>query len=290
MYRKNPRFVMEMIKELHNLGYEKIRLYCYIKEGLGEWRHFIFAHDYLPSTEYNYPEPNVDADYALSGSKTPRDAALKFISINPEISLAGKGKDPFYRAWYSALLERCGPGSVMEMESAKGAIIRDRRGFHDIPYDESSIDTLGILCGRSMTNTLILDRLFEHRRIRLNRGALFDFELRPKPLGFNFDFVSGMLLGIAIGDSLGATTESMLPPNRCLRSEGNDSANYAPTSRTNMLMSPEDFLPTILRCRSGPCSSCLLIRGFILKMWPIDSPAAVGFTALDRRSRSFWST
>ena len=60
-------------------------------------------------------------------------------------------------------------------------------------------------------NTTILRQLFETKTIRLERGAIFDYELAPKGPDFDFDRVEGMLLGAAIGDSLGNTSESRLP-------------------------------------------------------------------------------
>jgi len=60
-------------------------------------------------------------------------------------------------------------------------------------------------------NTNILRQLFETKSIRLERGAIFDHALTPKGPDFDFDRVEGMLLGAAIGDSLGNTSESRLP-------------------------------------------------------------------------------
>jgi len=60
-------------------------------------------------------------------------------------------------------------------------------------------------------NATILRQLFETKAIRLERGAIFDHNLAPKGPDFDFDRVDGMLLGAAIGDSLGNTSESRLP-------------------------------------------------------------------------------
>ncbi|MDZ4185165.1 MAG: ADP-ribosylglycohydrolase family protein [Desulfuromonadales bacterium] len=60
-------------------------------------------------------------------------------------------------------------------------------------------------------NATMLRQLFETKAIRLERGAIFDHELAPKDPDFDFDRVEGMLLGAAIGDSLGNTSESRLP-------------------------------------------------------------------------------
>ncbi len=62
-----------------------------------------------------------------------------------------------------------------------------------------------------MSNATLLDDFFRSKAIQLDRSALFDRYLTPKPSSFDFDRVEGMLLGIAIGDALGITSEGMFP-------------------------------------------------------------------------------
>lgn len=63
----------------------------------------------------------------------------------------------------------------------------------------------------------LLDELFSSERIRLCRGHLFDVEAVPKSREFDFDRIDGMLLGLAIGDALGNTSESQTPADRFRR-------------------------------------------------------------------------
>lgn len=65
------------------------------------------------------------------------------------------------------------------------------------------------------SNRELLDYLFQTGQININRGKLFDLDLSPLPPSF-FDFnrVEGMMLGLAIGDALGRTTEGLLPQHR----------------------------------------------------------------------------
>lgn len=63
----------------------------------------------------------------------------------------------------------------------------------------------------------MLQWLFEAGRIDLERGGIFDLSPAPLPSVLPWDRVEGMLLGLAIGDSLGNTTESMSPPERRAR-------------------------------------------------------------------------
>ncbi len=59
-----------------------------------------------------------------------------------------------------------------------------------------------------------LDRLFREGRIELRRGALFDTDPQPLPAGWPFARAEGMMLALAVGDSLGRTTEGMSPALR----------------------------------------------------------------------------
>lgn len=84
-------------------------------------------------------------------------------------------------------------------------------------YEPMSRESLSQRHWRSRVSTVpqlksdILDQMFQARSIRLERGAIFDHSLSPKGPEFDFDYVEGMLLSSAIGDSLGNTSESKLP-------------------------------------------------------------------------------
>lgn len=84
-----------------------------------------------------------------------------------------------------------------------------------------------------MTNGETLDWLFEEGKIDINRGAVFDKVPAPFPGGIDFDRVKGVMLALAVGDSLGATTEGVLPEARRERGEIRDYVRnrHAPDSR-----------------------------------------------------------
>lgn len=63
-------------------------------------------------------------------------------------------------------------------------------------------------------NTETLDFLFTNRKIDLRPGKLFDLPPSPLPASLDWERVEGMMLGLAIGDSLGRMTEGWLPDSR----------------------------------------------------------------------------
>ncbi len=63
-------------------------------------------------------------------------------------------------------------------------------------------------------NQHLLDHLFTTGRIRVQRSALFDAPPAPLPPTLTWERIAGMLLGLAIGDALGNTSESQNPPQR----------------------------------------------------------------------------
>jgi len=63
-------------------------------------------------------------------------------------------------------------------------------------------------------NRKTLEKLFETGEIALRRSPLFDQAPAPLSPAFSFDRIDGMMLGLAIGDALGITTESWLPDKR----------------------------------------------------------------------------
>lgn len=80
-------------------------------------------------------------------------------------------------------------------------------------------------------NKQILEHLFETKQIRVARGPLFDLSPRPMPADMDFDRVEGMMLGLAIGDALGATTEGQLPATR--KAKHGEIRDYLPNNYAN---------------------------------------------------------
>ena len=75
-------------------------------------------------------------------------------------------------------------------------------------------------------NQHLLDHLFMTGRIRVQRSALFDAHPTPLPPTLTWERIEGMLLGLAIGDALGNTSESQNPDRR--RAQYGEIRDYLP--------------------------------------------------------------
>jgi ADP-ribosylglycohydrolase len=79
-------------------------------------------------------------------------------------------------------------------------------------------------------NRHVFEPLIVNSQIDLARGSIFDTPPPPLP-DLDFDRIEGMLLGIAIGDGLGNTSEGILPGRR--RERYGEIRDYLPDRRTN---------------------------------------------------------
>ena len=82
-----------------------------------------------------------------------------------------------------------------------------------------------------ISNQQTLDDLFENNQIDIRQGDLFQTPVNPLPAEFNFDRIEGMMLGLAIGDALGITSEGMIPSQR--RERYGEVRDYIPNRHVN---------------------------------------------------------
>lgn len=115
--REEARLIMEMIGELHRMGYGKLKILCYVKEGIGQWRSKIFASDRWDDQSRNQMEPSV-FEWRPFGAESAKQASLKFLEASSHRELLKKalGQDPVYVEWYAEMLKRTAPDGVLEME------------------------------------------------------------------------------------------------------------------------------------------------------------------------------
>jgi ADP-ribosylglycohydrolase len=82
-----------------------------------------------------------------------------------------------------------------------------------------------------MNNATLLNQLFAQGQIALEPAPFLKQAPSPLPEGWDFERVEGMLLGLAIGDALGNTTESQLPVIR--RQSHGEIRDYLPNRYAN---------------------------------------------------------
>ena len=81
-------------------------------------------------------------------------------------------------------------------------------------------------------NTGLLQECITHGVIRLHDADVLHRTPSPLPTDFDFQKVEGMLLGLAIGDALGAPTEGMTPVRR--RSQHGEIRDFLPSRKRDL--------------------------------------------------------
>lgn len=116
---RQARLVMEAVAVLHDRGYGLLKLYCYIKEGIGEWRHWVFASDAFPRGILFWPGTMVEGSipsWRRFGGMTAEEVAVSMLERAPEVLEAAHGEDIAYVNWYREMLLAY-PDGILEMES-----------------------------------------------------------------------------------------------------------------------------------------------------------------------------
>ncbi|MBK6614945.1 hypothetical protein [Ottowia sp.] len=125
---EQARLVMEAVAVLHARGYGLLKLYCYIKEGLGQWRHWVLASDAFPENIGLWDGVQVRGSIpgrpAFDG-RTAEEVANSILANRPELLEAGRGEDGIYVRWYRNMLVAY-PDGILEMESPWEASILGR--------------------------------------------------------------------------------------------------------------------------------------------------------------------
>lgn len=120
---EQARLIMEAVAVLHARGYGLLKLYCYVKEGLGAWRHWIFASDAFPTNIWHWPGMAAHGSlpgHALFDGSTPEDVADSMLREAPQVLDAARGQDATYVNWYREMLLAY-PSDVLVMESPSTA-------------------------------------------------------------------------------------------------------------------------------------------------------------------------
>lgn len=128
---QQARLLMEALAVLHQRGYGRLKLYCYVKEGLGAWRHWIFASDEFPNSIGAWDGPKRGGSLpgmACFEGVTADDVADDILSRYPRLAEAARGQDEVYVSWYMQMLADY-PEGILEMESPYRATITGYGGI-----------------------------------------------------------------------------------------------------------------------------------------------------------------
>ncbi len=122
---RNPaRRLMSMIGKLHEVGYQKVKLYPHIG-GAGFWRYIISVslHPNMRDSHCDHKTTETvwqslgggDEPYGWGDSQkdTIEELAHKFLHRYQRIETFGKGDDPIYVKWYQDMLKKTEPGGVI---------------------------------------------------------------------------------------------------------------------------------------------------------------------------------
>ena len=112
---------MEAVAVLHQRGSGRLKLFCYVKEGLGAWRHCLIASDTFPNRIHDLSESSGLCSLPgspIAAGDTPQDIADHILLRYPKLVDAALGSDPAYVDWFAQLLA-AHPEGVLEMESPR---------------------------------------------------------------------------------------------------------------------------------------------------------------------------
>lgn len=123
---------MEAVGVLHQQGHGLLKLYCYVKEGLGRWTFFVYASDQLARSvsaahlPRNYMSGAVMGYEPFGCVETVEDVIALF-RRDPALLDQAKGDDPVYVAWYAGMLKNSAPNGYLEMETPDTAFISGKQ-------------------------------------------------------------------------------------------------------------------------------------------------------------------
>lgn len=122
------RLLMEAIAILHTRDYGLLKLFSYVKNGVGAWRHWIFASAVFPYNIWDWPGATAHGSLpglAFCEGSTAEDVAESIKSYAPDLMEAARGNHRIYVDWYRNVLQTY-PHGILIMESPKRAEILGR--------------------------------------------------------------------------------------------------------------------------------------------------------------------
>ena len=114
---------MESIAILHQQGYGLLKFGAYVKEGIGGWRHYIFAADLYPNSMNQVVHRShlrsLPGNPIATGN-TPTEIAEDIARQYQNVLCHCFGRDEAYQEWYQNILKSY-PGRILTMEDRNNA-------------------------------------------------------------------------------------------------------------------------------------------------------------------------
>lgn len=120
--KQHARKIVEAISLLQEAGYGNARINCYIKEGLGAWRHQIFASEAFEKTKDKSTGLFSIPGNPIAAGDTAEEIANEIIKNYPQIMAAAKSPPTAYSLWLKEVLKD-NPDGVFQMELPDAAFI-----------------------------------------------------------------------------------------------------------------------------------------------------------------------
>lgn len=127
------RNVLLMVRELHRMGFERLRAFCYVA-AVGAWRCQIIPAAWSLNDRVGRPIPDIHSDpfdkyrtswrwYSAASEQqvfrhesdvflTPKELAERFVHQNPVVAMAGYGPDELYVDWFEQALAELAPHGI----------------------------------------------------------------------------------------------------------------------------------------------------------------------------------
>jgi len=143
--------IVAAVSRLHGAGYGRLRILCYVKDGISAWRHRLFASD-----GFNPDDAPGTFLYSLPGrgiatGKNSRAIAAKLLKEFTELMQEAQGPSDSYAVWLRSLLVQH-PGAVFEMEEPEHALVNGWRVkspfFGERPDDTFAVHFFKLLLDR----------------------------------------------------------------------------------------------------------------------------------------------
>jgi hypothetical protein len=116
---RHARAILEAVRVLHQRGFGLLKIHCYVKEGLGAWRHRFFSAPTFSHTTSDQQPPSTELfslpDWPISEAPDPVSIADDVAARLSAFLQRCEGVDTDYVAWYAELLDRH-PGCGLEIE------------------------------------------------------------------------------------------------------------------------------------------------------------------------------